>query len=176
MKTLRSAKSLIALSVLGMSIGVPLIFFWAVAWPCPSGLSEDPSYLARETKSLSREQTTAVTVAQFKPYWDQPLRRPLYDPPPKPAAKQVPIKKQIPSLQLVGTIVEPGRSVAIVKMGSDKLQLKRVGESLGPKGDDCLVESVDSDSIVVRRGSELLSVSMKTKTQQQTTNIQRPRY
>ena len=99
-------------------------------------------------------------LEEFAKVWRKPLRRPLYDPPPAPKEpkrkeKKDPTKQRrkannraAAGVQLVGTMVEDGRSLAVFMNSSGKIDLKGVGESL-ELAPGMRVDRVDLTQVVV---------------------------
>ena len=128
---------------------------------------QDPSAAADEAATpvaVRRQQAQLVRsppLEEFAKVWRKELRRPLYDPPPPPQEEQ-PKEKKDPSrkknrrgnaerqggLQLVGTMVEGGRSLAIFTDASGKIDLKGVGETL-ELSPDKRVESIEFAQVTI---------------------------
>ena len=109
-------------------------------------------------KTPTTKQQTQPSREEFTPYLDRPLRQSLYDPPPP-----VPEVKQLPPLQveLLGTILEPENSMAIVRSQEGSVQYKRVGETIGPMDSPASVREILTDSIVVEREKERLTLKVR---------------
>ena len=84
--------------------------------------------------------------------WDKPLRRPLYDPPPPPPP-QIPPPPPL-RLKLLGTIVESGRSEAIVSVATGQIEMARVGTTL----DDATIRSIEDGRITVDYHDQTLTL------------------
>ena len=91
---------------------------------------------------------------------DRPLRRPLYDPPPpKPEVRQLPPL----SLELLGTIIEDANSMVIVRSDQGSVQYKRIGDAVGPPDSPANIVEINSNSMVVERAKERITLKVKSK-------------
>jgi hypothetical protein len=115
-----------------------------------------------------RNSTTAVvantvdnpTLKEFAQYWERPLRRALYDPPlPKPEVKQLPPLQ----LELLGTIIEPPNSMAIVRTEQGLTEYKRVGDTVGPADGPAKIVEIGPSEIVMERTSERVTLGTQTR-------------
>jgi hypothetical protein len=71
-------------------------------------------------------------LAELEALCQQDLRRPLYDaPPPVPIAAPPPPPPAPLPFKLAGTVIEPGRSQALLQMADGRIQLNRVGDTVG---------------------------------------------
>jgi len=112
---------------------------------------------------LSTAQVDAIryepTLADFEKLSDLALRRPLYDPPPPKVEV-----KQLPPLQieLLGTVIEPENSLAIIRSEQGSIAYKRVGDSLGPDGSAANIQEIEQDSIILKREEERITIRVKS--------------
>ncbi len=98
----------------------------------------------------------------------QPLRRPLYDPPPpkpkvKPSPPPAPVVNKPPpptaaprlEITLVGTIIEANNSLAIVADAAGEFDVKGEGQSLELSPEGITVAKIESERVTVRyKGKE----------------------
>ncbi|MCC6680513.1 MAG: hypothetical protein IT445_06380 [Phycisphaeraceae bacterium] len=132
----------------------------------PSIPDDSPGYQHQvEGKDATDEPTAAgttllvsdrLTAKDFKSVWSGNLRRPLYDPPPpspevKKAAAPPPMK-----FQLLGTILEPDRSQAIVTSADGQLVFPGVGDSV----DGAVIKEITADSITVLYYDQSVTLSV----------------
>lgn len=92
------------------------------------------------------------SLSSFRPYWDRPLRYPLYDPPPPPPPAVTPPPPL--RLRLLGTIVEEDRSEAILITASGNVEMHRVGATV----DKAVIQSIGDGSIEVLYHDEILTL------------------
>jgi hypothetical protein len=85
------------------------------------------------------------TVGEFAALWNRQLRRPLVDPAPTAAAASTPAISPL-QVRLVGTIVEPGRSAALLCSAAGPIELKQVGEQVA---NVARLEEVHVDRVVL---------------------------
>jgi len=160
----------LSLPIFCLLVGTPLTVAWAIFWPYATDVPEISSSDKRLPPPIASEQLeeTSVSLAQFDAFWKRPLRRPLYDPPPKPKPKPKPRPVRVrrtppPNVLLLGTIVETGHSKAIVQVNGGKMELKGVGDFVGPKGSTIQVERVEPELLVLRRHKDLFSIPIQKK-------------
>ncbi|MDB4614419.1 hypothetical protein OAH18_01890 [bacterium] len=115
------------------------------------------------------------SVKQLLTATDTKLRRPLYDPVVKPVAPKVvrvakPQKREIPKppppkieLTLLGTVVEGGRSIAIVADASGSIDQKQIGETLQLKPDGLVLEDIQTGEVIVSHDGKRLTFSVQTQ-------------
>ncbi len=127
------------------------------------------STLTVETAPASR------TLDDFADVWSRPYQRPLVDPPPpapvplpKPAApvRQAPQPVPPPAppdpqVQLVGTIIEQGRSIAIITDQTGKIDMKGEGETLNLSPGDIRIDRIDSQEVAVTYCGHQLTLTMQ---------------
>jgi hypothetical protein len=79
------------------------------------------------------------------------LRRPLFDPPPPAAAESEPQPEpRIPmSVRLVGTIIEPGRSIAMLQKHDGSITLCAEGRTVDDRGGPVKVIAVKENEVTV---------------------------
>ena len=82
----------------------------------------------RSTAAGSEPAAPDLTLASFEPVWGLDLRRPLYDPPRPAAPGPAPGKRPAVPLQLIGTMVEDGHSVAMFTTAQGGIELLGVGQ------------------------------------------------
>jgi len=112
--------------------------------------------------------TTAVEsprpeLVAFEPYWERPLRRPLFDPPPVVETPPAPPPPPPLNLRLVGTILEPGRAVAVLANAAGKIEMKAVGQSTGDPGQPAEILEVHRERVVVRYAGETRELLLETR-------------
>ena len=97
------------------------------------------------------------------------LRRPLTDPPPpRPVPRPVtPAPPPPPTLEmtLVGTIIEPGNSLAIIADAAGEFDVKGVGESLELNPPGVSVKSIESEQVQLQYRGETSTVKLDRDSQ-----------
>ena len=110
---------------------------------------------------------------------DIAMRRPLYDPPPPPPPKKREPRKPVtpkpkpsrpvvrkpripkpppePIVRLLGTVIEEGRSMAILSDQAGQIDVKPTGETLELKPNGMVVEAIEDDTVSLRFNGRLLS-------------------
>jgi hypothetical protein len=142
--------------LLGATIAV---LAWGVRrQDCPAGASTQSARTTRPIDVPEADKNKEPSREELTQLLDRPLRQALYDPPP-PA----PEVKQLPPLQveLLGTILEPENSMAIIRAEGGSVQYKRVGETMGPAECPASLIDIQSDAIVVERHEERLTLKVR---------------
>lgn len=85
--------------------------------------------------------------------WDRPLRQALYDPPPPPPPEVSPPPPL--RIKLLGTILEPGNSEAIVMTSGGEMKMLRVGAVI----EDATVETIEDNQITVTYHDQNLTLT-----------------
>src|SRR5262245_61000951 len=112
-------------------LAVPAVLVWGLMVPARliSDVATASSPETSHTSNVSSTLRPNVPSPQDDALWTKRLRRPLFDPPP-PVVQ----KKELPPLRvaLLGTIIEPGNSMAIVAGPDGNMEYKRLGDRVGP--------------------------------------------
>ena len=91
--------------------------------------------LATHAGTTQPSAGTTASMASSDPLWDMSLRRPLVDAPAPPPSAPVAAQPAIdqapppPHLHLVGTIVEPGHSIALFQGAAGRTEFKAIGDA-----------------------------------------------
>jgi hypothetical protein len=172
-KRLLTALSLVTFSAAG---GILAWGFCQAPEMEPAVTGESP--LASNAKALlktSRPSSIAVGnsatsqtvgLSSFAAFWERPLRRPLFDPPPRPQV--VTEKRALPPLRarLLATMIETDNSTAILRLGSGEVVFRKVGQPLGAEEPMAKIARIEAGSVsVTREGNEtrLLVDGQKSK-------------
>lgn len=92
-------------------------------------------------------------LSEFRSVWDRPLRQALYDPPPPPPPEVSPPPPL--RIKLLGTILEPGNSEAIVMTSGGEMKMLRVGAVI----EDATVETIEDNQITVTYHDQNLTLT-----------------
>lgn len=136
---------------LALACGATVALGWM--WPYAVEMPTDHGPVS----AASTENGSGLVVpplSWFEPIWAMNLRRPLYDQPQPVTSVARPVKKAPPPLpiRLAGTVVEPGRSVAMFITAGGKIELKGEGDTVG----EAEVLSIGQDGATVRyRGKRI---------------------
>jgi hypothetical protein len=133
---------------------------WGLAAPVrvqtrPEDAAAPGSKAALSSAEASRQATgrdSARLLAALQQLCAMNLRRPLYDPPPTP-----PPPRPEPSMtvRLVGTINEPGHSLAMFQKPNGAIELCGLGESIDDEGLAVTVTRIEGGKVTVRYADEL---------------------
>jgi hypothetical protein len=161
----RRVKTWLQIAGSGLSVAAVGVLVWSLFWP----IEKSPVTVSQPvTQSASRKVQRPVlpTLKQFEPFWKRQMRRPLFDPPPNtPVASSATVQKPPSSLgvRLLGTVTEPGRSVAMLMTTRGTIEIKAVGERLGDMPDGAEVVSVNTDRAVLRYHGETISLELESE-------------
>ena len=130
------------------------VFWWAMQPPAESSAAP---WTPPEPQQADAGPSQSLDAESFADLWDRPLAGPLYDPPPvdpKPAPPVQPEPEPEPEptpleVRLVGTIIEAGRSMAIVTDASGKIDLKQVGGVLDLEPPGIRVDQIEAETVTV---------------------------
>ena len=154
--TQRRSLGILAAGLLAGAVG-------AVGWSL-SGLKRDSGAVSSGPRAapLTEFSKQPSTTSFDESVAARSLRRPLFDPPPqpptpapKPAPKVVERPTPPPSIPkldvtLVGTIIQPEQSLAIVADALGEFDVKGIGESLELSPQGITVERIESERVTLR--------------------------
>lgn len=141
-----------------------LLLMWAVLWPC--GVAEAPKNLTVNTTrgTVSHQLVAARGLNEFEPLWNRRLQQPLG----ASATKQVDLKPTIAeplvtplTIRLLGTVVEPGRTLAMFSTGPAQIEFKGVGQAIGSGMERVEVVEIYRRQAVVRFRGQLIKVAIE---------------
>ena len=140
----------------------------AVGWAYVAGQTEREELVVATPRAASPTASEPREAVSFERLWDRPLRRPLVDPPPPPPPKPVvvtppepkpkpppkpapkpPPPPPKPEVELVGTIIEAERPLAILVDASGRIDMKGPGQEFDLRPGGVTLKSVDDRSAVV---------------------------
>lgn len=155
-RTQRFGFRLLALLALVGASALGALTYHAVSAEAPQA---EATPVAPKSTERGNATTARPSVDPKSDAWSRRLRRPLYDPPPPPPKI---IKKQLPPIRskLLGTILEPGASRAMVRIPSGAVEFLSEGDPLGPHDPDATIEAIDAQSIRVSRGDETTQLTI----------------
>jgi hypothetical protein len=158
--TLRTTRWLYRLASLALLAG-SAAFGWMAVTVSIAPPREQATSPTRTAPQPSLDVNLAQRVDPKHPAWRLPLRRPLYDPPPPPPPQVV--VKQLPPLQakLLGTILEPGASRAMIELPGGAVEFRAEGEPLGPQDPGAIVEAIEPDRVRIARGDEKTELTIE---------------
>ena len=143
------------------------MLIWAFREPVSPGLDVTES---ASTRQESAPTSTHVTrpLSDFAAVWERPLAAPLYDTAieTKPAKKKRPKSRRnknnvVSGVRLVGTVLESGRSLAVLADSSGHIHLRGVGEAVDLDSGMAEVESIEFQKVSLTVNGKLLTLSMQ---------------
>lgn len=145
--------------VLGFGFAVPV----EVSEPAPGGaLSRD--VVAADPASEAGDAPTTEekpSLAALRRVASLDLRQPLFEPSPPTTPQRDPRPTGAKlSLDLLGTVDEPGHSYAILALGSGEIELRGEGEVVDTPGGTVTVLEVEPRRVVVRHGGQRIELEM----------------
>jgi hypothetical protein len=115
-------------------------------------MSQVPSTV-RENGATTSQTATSLDLS----FASRPLRRPLQDPPPPPPPPEpVPqlVEERTPppklDVTLVGTIIQPDQSLAIVADSSGAFDVKGIGQALELSTQGIIVQRIEPEQVTLR--------------------------
>lgn len=144
----RRANQLLWLFTALAGSGEILIVLWAIRAPVTAETPVPPRGGAADART-GPGTPELPSLEEFEAVWDVRLRQPLFEPPPKPAPPVAGAGTAAPAIgiRLAGTVLESGRSIAVLLMPGGKLEIRRVGDRAG----DVEILAIEADRIVVRQ-------------------------
>jgi hypothetical protein len=157
--SLRLKKLALALATFGCLVGAGAVLNWGLSPTVPVNPGT-AAMVKRTTVNTHPLDTAEPTPQDFLQLWGRPLRRPLYDPPPpKPEVKELPPLQ----LELLGTIIEPPNSIAIIRSGQGSSEYKRIGDQLGPADSPASLIEIGPSEIVVERSGQRITLGVQSR-------------
>jgi len=157
--SLRIRKLCFALATGLCLAGAAAILAWGTKplAPLATAAAQSATHVAT-SRELAATHDREPTRDDFASLWDRPLRRALYDPPPPP-----PVVRELPPLgvELLGTIIEPDNSMALVRSEQGSVEYKRVGDIVGPVDSPASVVEIGAESIIVERAEERITLGVR---------------
>jgi hypothetical protein len=166
--SIRRTRHILTALGIAATTGAVGVAAWGLCWPC-----QVPAAQPRDRRDSPDDQRDAAATAEtlsldeLAKVWDQPLRRPLVDFAPGTAATKAagstpgaPAASAL-NLNLVGTIIESGHSRAVFAMPNGAIELKGVGEIIGPSPTGPEVVAIEPKHVVVRFQGQLTTVRLK---------------
>ena len=99
------------------------------------------------------------TAADFQPLLVKRLRQPLYDPPPPPPQVVETPPPQPLQARLLATMIESNNSMAMLDVGG-RVEFRKVGDVIGAADADARIAQIESGSVVVSRGEEMITLTV----------------
>ena len=145
------------------------VIYWSVS---PIG-ETGPKLATVQSKQMSESATPEkgafrIPVAMA----ERQLRAPLYDPEPPPPAPPKPIFSPAPrskptlklNLTLVGTIIDPGNSLAIIADANGQFDVKGVGDTLEIDPDGIEISNIKAEQVTLtHRGKSTVLILERTQ-------------
>lgn len=168
---LKTTKRLLNLASLAVLASACAIGYWGLL-SCSEGnrtadeqsttdsLSGTAKKLPITPPGASRLVAQVGGTASAPANWERQLRRPLFDPPPVVAVVVKPPPQPL-RVKLLATMVEPENSTAMLKHANGKVVFCKAGDSLGADEAGTEILKIETGSISVRRGQELLRLTVE---------------
>ena len=149
-------------SLLVCSLGV---IGWGLFWPSGTSVGiPSTSEWESNTRTLEQPSTAAKTLstADFEGFWDKRLQQDWTKSSPS-GRESVASKQTSPTLKvkLVGTVIEPGQSLAMFSTPAGTIALKRVGEQLGDIAPQTTLIDITSQKVVLRYQGTLVELALE---------------
>ncbi len=140
-------------------LGIVIVLFVYCLLFTPVRANSDPQ--ASSTKAFSfsnRREPTSLPLSSYAIVHKRNLRKPLFDPKPIKVVKHAPPKPML-TVSLVGTVLEPGFTYAILKNRSGKTKFVDKGEVY----EDVKVTEITSNSVTIIFNGETITLHKNDK-------------
>lgn len=162
---------LVAVTVgVGFCAAAVYVVCWSVMAPervDAGGTSSDREVNGQLERHGEAESLPPLELRDFEPLWARKFRPPLVDskPPPKPAPAPPTLTVPGPppelDLELVGTLIEPGRSRAVFSDANGKILLGGVGDKIGDGPSQLEIVEIDTRSVVVQHSGRQSTLELR---------------
>lgn len=157
--SLRIQKALIGAATCVCLAAAVVVVIWAARVPTPVVRVAQPSSAGSSHMTTPATELQPPSRDQFARLCDVPLRRPLYDPPPpKPEVRRPPPFV----VELLGTIIEPDNSLAIIRTERG-VEYKRAGDQIGPPESPGRIVEIHANAVTVERSEERITVAVRAQ-------------
>lgn len=104
-----------------------------------------------------------LTIEGFEAVWETKLRRPLVEEQPPAKSPKTPAKvaTRRPPIKLLGTVIEEGRSMALLQSPREGAIVVAVGGALGDTPDAPRLVSVDQDQAKLQYRDETVTIQLE---------------
>lgn len=143
------------------AVGACAAHWWPVSLR-PNVISTEPPPASSASAGLV---TSSRSLAVDEAVWKRILRKPLFDPPLPPSPEIVKVELPPIRARLLGTILEPGNSQAMIELASGSVEFRTVGQSLGADDGDAQIIEISASAVKVKRGEELSTLSVEASGQ-----------
>lgn len=130
---MNTRQSRLALWGVSTVLGTATVVLLLAGWLWPYDLPQITTGMSADTSAgrSSSDPAALPALSTFEPIWRLNLQRPLYDAPPSAVAKQSATPKpRSLNIKLAGTVVEPGKSMALFTTSTGKMELKGIGDDI----------------------------------------------
>ena len=163
----RRAKTWLRIAGGGLLASAGTALAWGVFCPISEQEQSEHGPIARSGIHDGKNLRAAMpTLAEFEPLCRRPLRRPLYDPPPKAKPAPVVVAPKPPpplSVRLLGTAVEPDHSMAMLLTARGTIEMKAVGDKLDDMPDAAEVTKIEQDCVTLRYHGQTVRLEVESK-------------
>lgn len=158
----RTLKTGLSLGILVAAAGVAMSLGWAFMTPVIPNAAPPPAVVQPVALQPPASDSRSIPAGQFESFIDRRLRTPLYDPlKPKPAPRPVVRRLPPPPIQVLGTVIEHGHSMAILRYSREPAEVKKVGDLVGPESSRITVQEVKPDLVVVNQRGQVTTIPVK---------------
>lgn len=156
-------KSCLQITGLGLSVSTVLVLSWCLLWPCKLSMGLTESDSPRGKKLINQIQTPKISLKEFEPFFQKPIRRPLFDQPTKtvPVQQAVVEKRPLPSVKLLGVAIETDHSLAMFLTSRGTIEVKGIGDIVGENGNDPQIVTIENQHVTLRYQGETLTLALE---------------
>ena len=153
--TLRQTRQTLWLAATVLVIGSVACIVAATTWPYDLPQTDGPAtprVIAADHQSSPRVATASPTR-----HLSLDLQRPLFDPPPVKVQQAPPPPPPPLRLRLLGIVVEPDNTQAILTSGDETLHFAKVGDTI----DNATIEAIEPEQVHFRYHGKQVTLSLE---------------
>lgn len=154
----RNLKNLLSAMTLLLFIGAVVVVVWGLILPI--NVPDIQGQLDTEPVTISThtDNQRVPDLNSLQRLAKRDIRQQLFDPPPKPEPVIPP--KPLPTVRLMGTIVNATNPQAMITGAGGKIELKRVGDTVGDAGNTAVIQEIHSDHIKIEHEGKTLDIAI----------------
>ena len=133
-----------------------------IGWRLPYAgeVAPDDVAVSHRVRAAGKTASTPLPdLAGLERVSQKPLQRALFDPP--PPAPVIAHAPPPPQVRLLGTIIEPGRSLAVLGEPGGKTALRSAGQFVANTGNTVVVVRVETDQVVLKHLDREITVPLE---------------
>ena len=151
--TYRKQRQLLWVGNLILGASVLLAVYWLAIRPVP--VQAPSPGKSQNVPGVSAGAANSKPLTAYSSVWQRDLRKPLFDEATTTAAVSAP--KTRLNVTLMGTVVDPGYSYALLRSGSGQTKLVEIGQVI----DGAELTEVNADTVTMKFGGETVTLQIQ---------------